>query len=256
MWEAKQLMKSLNTKIRGVTLLESLLVTAIIALGVVLGIQQYQKIVLQRNVARIKNSVQLLTNALQQYYYTNCYYFLADPKSYSIVYPIKPNSNPAVIPIPVDAPPLPTLMTYITQPQLITNPYLPTVAGLNAYQYTIDVRKDFPLIHVSTTFAVSKDKLTTLAALLKPTSIHGTIFTWSMSPGSIPVAAGPLNTNLSYIQTLAVNYTNTSSGNEQVAYQYVNNSSSSTNLCAYWSYPKFRCLVTGNTSRCGFLNAS
>jgi type II secretory pathway pseudopilin PulG len=121
---------------KGVTLLEVMLAVSLIVLGVVLGVSQYQKIILKRKVAQIQNSVILLGNALEQYYNVNCYYFLTQ---YAI-YPINsPYTNPAIIPQPSDpTQESPPLAAYLSTPQLIGNAYAATPNGpCVKYQYAI-----------------------------------------------------------------------------------------------------------------------
>jgi Tfp pilus assembly protein PilE len=243
----------------GVTLLETMLATALILLGVIIGIQQYRKVIFNRHVAQIKNSVKLLTSALEQYYFTNCYWFLADPNSYDKPYSIAINSNPEILPVSSD-PTNPTLQYYIMQPNLIDNPYSAKLHGISAYAYTIDTTGDFPILRVSTTFNVTPAIQNILAGQLKPTSHSGNQFTWSTTPGNTYLTTASLNPNLSYMQWLAAKYNIVRDSNsQQVAYQYVaygarSGSGGQFNVCYYWQQPKWRCIVANNASRCDYQN--
>lgn len=240
----------------GLTLLETMLVTALILIGVMVGIQQYRKVLFNSHVAQIKNSLSLLTSALQQYYFTNCYWFLTDANSYTTPYTISLNSNPSFLPATSANPPL---QYYIMQPNLINNFYSQH-RGLSAYTYTIDTTGDFPIIRVSTTFNVSLAMQDILAGLLKPTSRSGNQFTWSTTPGNTYLTAASLNPNLSYMQWLAAKYNvRRDSNSQQVSFQYVqygapNGSGGQVNVCYYWQQPKWRCTITGNKSRCDYQN--
>jgi type II secretory pathway pseudopilin PulG len=229
----------------GLTLLELVLVTSLILLGVIIGIQQYQKTVLNRHVAQIKNSVRMLTSALEQYYTTNCYWFLTGYLSY----PIPLTSNPTPPGLPNSSS---TLQNYIVEPNLIDNFYS-IQHGLNAYTYTIDTRGDFPIIRISTRFNVSTSMLHILAGLLKPTSQNASTFTWSANPNNTYLTSATLNSNLSYLQSLSMNFTDVSS--RQISYQYVaSGPNEQTNLCIYWQQPKYRCTVTKDNTRCDYQN--
>ncbi len=253
--------KNVRFKQSGVTLLETLLATALILLGIIIGFQQYKKIILNRHVAQIKNSIRLLTSALEQYYFTNCYWFLKDSNSYTTPYTISLNNNLSFLPS-TSNPPNPTLQYYIMQPNLIDNPYS-TNRGLAAYIYTIDTTGDFPILRVSTTFNVTAAMQGILSGLLKPTSRSGDQFTWSTTPGNTYLTAASLNPNLSYMQWLAAKYNvsrSTSTQSESVSYQYVDKNSpwnmapAQINVCYYWQQPKLRCLITGDTARCDYQN--
>lgn len=238
----------------GVTLLETMLATAIILLGVIIGIQQYRKVIFNRHVAQIKNSVKLLTSALEQYYFTNCFSFLTDSNSYTTPYTITINRNPSFLPV-TSNPSYPTLQDYIVQPNLIDNPYSPKFHGLSAYTYVIDTTGDFPIIRISTTFNVSLVMQNALAGQLKPTSRSGNQFTWSTTPGNTYLTAASLNPNLSYMQWLAAKYNIVRTSNSQeVSYQYVLNTEGQANVCYYWQQPKWRCSITKNNTRCDYQN--
>lgn len=236
----------------GLTLLETMLVTALILLGILIGVQQYKKTILNRQVAQIKNSVVLLSSALESYYLNNCYSFLS---SYAVS-TINLTTNSSII--PVTTPPLPTLQYYIAQPNLIDNGYSTNLHGLNAYTYTVDTTGDFPIIRISSVFNVPTDMQNTLAGLLKPTSISNKTaqsvqFTWSTAPGNTILTSATLSPNLSYVQILAMNLSDTWS--RQVSFQYVANLNEQANLCAYWQQPKERCTITGDNTRCNYQNA-
>lgn len=245
-----------RSKTSGLTLLETMLILALLTLGLVIGITQYKEVTFKGRVAQIKNSVQLLTTALEQYYISNCYWFLTDTNSYSMPYTISLNTNPTFLPVTTSPnPPNPTLQSYITQPNLIDNVYNSKQHGLNAYTYTIDVRGDFPIIRVSTTFNVSSSMQNILAGLLKPTSRQGNQFTWSTAPGNTYLTAAHLSPNLSYSQWLGLHYNvDRSSNTEQVAYQYVTDNTGQINVCTYWQQPQMRCWITKNSSRCDYQN--
>lgn len=57
---------------RGVSLLELMFVLAIMAIVALGGIRQYQRHILKRDILSVKNSVQILTFALNNYYLANC----------------------------------------------------------------------------------------------------------------------------------------------------------------------------------------
>lgn len=235
----------------GLTLLETMLVISLILLGVVLGMQQYQKTILNRHVAQIKNSVRLLTSALEQYYLSNCYWFLS---SYS-AFPVSLTANPAVF--PVSNPPILTLQNDILQANLIDNAYSSALHGLNAYTYTVDTTGDFPILRISSVFNVPTAMQNTLAALLKPTSISNKTgqsaqFTWSTAPGNTKLTAATLSPNLSYLQLLTMNLMNIN--NEQISLQYIAGANENANVCIYWQQPKYRCTLTKDTSRCDYQN--
>ena len=189
--------------------------------------------------------MKLLTSALEQYYFTNCFGFLANYSSYSITV----NSNPAFLPV-TSNPSYPTLQDYIMQPNLIDNPFSTKLHGISAYTYIIDVTGDFPILRISTTFNVTPAMQNILAGQLKPTSRSGNQFTWSTTPGNTYLTEASLNPNLSYMQWLAAKYNVVrSSASQQVSYQYVVQAVGQVNVCYYWQQPKWRCLIT-NSSRC------
>lgn len=239
-------------KPRGVTLLETMLAVALILMTILIGLQQYKQVILNRHVAQIKNSVQLVTAGLERYYMTNCYWFFT---AYS-TFPISLTENPSSV--PVTTPANPTLQSYITQPNLIDNPYNTSLHGISAYTYTIDTTNDYTVLRISSVFNVSKNMQNTLAALLKPTVISNQTptsvqFTWAIAPQNTKMAATTLNPNLSYIQALAMNLVDVSS--RQVSFQYVApGPNQQANLCAYWQQPKYRCTITGDTTRCDYQN--
>lgn len=253
----------------GLTLIEIMLVMALIILGAVVCFDQYQKIASQRKVAQIQYSVTALQNALQQYYGVNCYWFLSDPNSYSTVYPISLTKNPAVVPAPVDSSPNPTLSNYITNAGLINNPYAGASYGPAAYTYQIDTRGDIPILSVSTQFpqTVSASLLSILQGLLKPSSVNKGQFTWSIILNQpVKNQFTGLNTNLSYVQQMAAGLWLDTSG-RQYGMQYmtpnvmVNGGTSSAgsqfaNMCAHWQVPSNRCKETGanitNPARCAY----
>ncbi len=209
-----------NFSIKGVTLLELMLVISITLLGVVMAISQYQKTILHRNIAQMQNSVRILISALEQYYYGNCYNLLSKYQ----------NSTVAVS----------TLSPYVATPKIIGNPYIAAV-GLANYQYTIDTTGDFPILQVSTTFTkgMSKDILSTLAGALKPTSTSGYTFIWSAGPGNTQLTPAELNPALSYVNTLSANLSSPD------ATKYAD-------TCAYWQNPKNRCTITGDNTKCSY----
>jgi hypothetical protein len=236
-----------------------MLATSLILLSIMIGFQQYKKTIFNRNVAQIKNSVKLLTSALEQYYFTNCFWFLFDPNSYKTPYSINLNSNPSNLPA-TSNPTNPTLQYYIMQPNLIDNHYSTKLHGISAYTYTIDTTGDFPILRVSTTFNVTTAIQNVLAGQLKPTSRSGNQFTWSITPGNTYLTAASLNPNLSYMQWLAAKYNIVRDSNsQQVSYQYVavgakSGTEAQANVCYYWQQPKRRCTITGDASRCDYQN--
>lgn len=247
----------------GLTLVEVMLVISLIVLGVVLGVDQYQKVTFQRKVAQIEYSVTMLGNALQEYYAVNCYWFLSDPNSYDIVYPVPLTANPGVVPAPTDSSPNPTLSDYISNAGLINNPYALMSYGPAAYTYQIDVRTYSPILSVSTQFpaAVSASLLSTLQGLLKPSTVNKGQFTWNVILNQ-PVKGQftGLNTNLSYVQQMASGLFMDRAG-RQYGMQYMSpNNRGGTgyqfaNVCPYWQIPANRCLAAGIDStdpRCSY----
>jgi type II secretory pathway pseudopilin PulG len=241
-------------RLKGVTLLETMLAVSLIVLGVILGVGQYQKVALQRKAAQIQNSVVLLGNALEQYYSVNCYYFLTQ---YSI-YPIDPYTNPAIVPEPSSSgdPQNPTLATYIATPQLIGNPYAVNPNGPAAYTYTINVKGDIPVLSISTQFsaATSSTILSVLQGKLKPNVVKNKQFTWYTAlHRSLASQATGLNTNLSYLQAMAPGQKQNVSS-RQLASQYMVSGDQFANVCAYWQQPQYRCTITGDNTRCDYQN--
>ncbi len=237
---------------KGVTLLETMLAVSLILLGVVLGIAQYQKVMLHRKVAQIQNSLILLGNALEQYYKVNCYYFLTEYSTYSFT----AYTNPAIIPQPSGGdPPTPTLATYIATPQLIGNPYAANPNGPAAYTYKINLQGDVPILSISTQFSTASPSiLSTLQGLLKPNVVTNKQFTWYTTlHHSLESQATGLNTNLSYLQAMAPGITQNVSS-RQLAGQYMASGNQFTNGCAYWQQPQYRCtiIVGGGTPRCDY----
>ncbi|MCD6045565.1 MAG: hypothetical protein K0R48_728 [Gammaproteobacteria bacterium] len=241
--------------LKGITLMESLLAVGIIVLAFSLVTSAYKKFTLQRNAAKIQNSVVLLGKALEQYYNVNCYWFLADPNSYNAGYSIPVSTNPNIIPQPTSGNPSPALSAYIATPQAIGNPYGTTTMGAAAYTYTIDVQGDFPVLSINTTFAstTSTDILSTLQSILKPDVVNGNTFTWyTASHYSLDAQNTSLNTNLNYLQALTPVYTNPT--NTSLPNQYQNAGQEYTNVCTYWQTPSVRCKVTGVSTRCTYQN--
>lgn len=237
---------------KGVTLLETMLAVSLIILGLVLGIAQYQKVMLHRKAAQIQNSLVLLGNALEQYYNVNCYYFLTQ---YAI-YPIGPYTNPAIVPEPSSSsdPQNPTLAAYIATPQLIGNPYAANPNGPAAYTYKINVQGDVPILSISTQFSTASPSiLSTLQGLLKPNVVTNKQFTWYTAlHRSLASEATGLNTNLSYLQAMAPGE-HENVGSRQLGMQYVNNSNQFINVCAYWQQPQYRCgIIVGGSTRCDY----
>lgn len=245
---------------KGVTLLETMLAVSLIILGVVLSVEQYQKVVLERKAAQIQNSVTLLGNALEQYYNVNCYYFLTQ---YSI-YPIEPYTNPAIVPEPTSSsdPQNPTLATYIATPQLVGNAYATSPNGPTAYTYKINTQGDFPILSISTSFSAvtSSTILSTLQGILKPSVVTNKQFTWYTAlHHSLESQATGLNTNLTYLQALAPSqWANTSSRQLSMQYMTPNTGFGSynqfANVCAYWQQPQYRCNITNDNTRCSYKN--
>ncbi len=233
---------------KGLSLLETMLVTSLILFGILIGLQQYKKTVLNRKVAQIQNSVKLLTTALEQYYLVNCIPFLGSGYA---AYTINLSSNLSFLLAPSN-PVNPTLNSYITQPNLIDNLYNASQHGLNAYTYTIDVSGDFPIIRINTTFNVPSAMQNILAGLLKPTSRSGNQFTWSSSPGNTYLTVPNLNANLSYMKWLSMNFTNPST--TQISTQYTYNGQVEANICIYWQQPKNRCVLTKDNTHCDYKN--
>ncbi len=219
----------------GMTLLESLLVISIIIAGVLIGIQQYQKNVFDHHVREIENSVQILNQALEQYYESNCYVFL---KNYTYYF-IDPSANKT----PVSSTAL-NLSQYVITPKLINNPFNLQTNGLNAYSYKIDTSSDFPTFEISTTFPPKfpLTLLNTLAGLLKPSFMDekNKRLIWSTGPSNTQLTPVPLTPSLFYINALST--------------QLSSSAASYTATCAYWQYPKNRCTLTGDTTRCNYQN--
>ncbi len=223
----------------GITLLESMLVVVILLAVLLLSVQQYRAIVFEREAAEIQNSLRILNQALEQYYASNCYTFLKQYKSY----PINPYSNTT----PITSASL-TLNQYVATPAIINNPFNPQVKGLSAYSYTINTSSDFPTIEISTTFppSFSLNELTVLAGLLKPNVMNQKTksLTWSTAPNNTQLTPAPATPALSYIDTLSM--------------QLSSSSTAYTATCAYWQNPKNRCTITGaNTgtnNRCDYQN--
>ncbi len=239
-------------RFKGVTLLETMLVVALILLGVTLGIGQYQKVVFKRKAAQIQNSVILLGHALEQYYSVNCYYLLTQYASYSIdLY-----TNPTIVPAPSSGSALltPTLATYITTPQLVGNAFGVKQNGPAAYTYTINVKGDVPVLSVSTQFSptINKTTLSTLQGLLKPDAVTNKQFTWyTTSSRSLASQATELSTNRTYLEAMAPGQLfNVSS--RQLAMQYYASGDQFTNVCSYWQQPQYRCTITGDKTRCDY----
>lgn len=238
---------------KGVTLLETMLAVSLILLGVVLGISQYQKIILKRKVAQIQNSILLLGNALEQYYSVNCYYFLTQYTTYSIN---NPYTNPTIIPQPSDPNQQnPPLAAYLSTPQLIGNAYAATHNGPGAYTYAINVEGDVPVLSISTQFSAttSSTLLSTLQGMLKPSVVSGKKFTWYVTLShSLKSQSTGLTTNLTYLQAMAPGQAPNVT-NPQLGYQYTNSSGKQfTNVCTYWQQPKYRCTITGDNTRCDY----
>ncbi len=244
---------------KGVTLLETMLAVSLILLGVVLGISQYQRIILKRKVAQIQNSVILLSNALEQYYSVNCYYFLTQ---YAI-YPINsPYTNPAIIPQPSDpSQQSPVLAAYLSTPQLIGNAYAATRNGPEAYTYAINVEGDVPILSISTQFsaATSSVLLSTLQGMLKPNVVTGKKFTWYVTLShSLKSESTGLTTNLTYLQAMTPPGQAPTILSRQLGMQYVTPEINGgigyqfANVCAYWQFPKNRCTITGDNTRCDY----
>lgn len=214
--------KNVNSPI-GLTLIEVMLIIALLTLGVVLVAFQYQKNVSNRKITQIQNSVRLLSTALEQYYYANCYTILSNYRQSLI-----PPAN---------------LIPYIITPKVIGNAYAyGTKSGLNAYVYSQDATTDFPSLSISTTFnqnTVSKALLNTLAATLKPTTTNGYAFFWSISPGNTTLMPAPLSSALSYTNTLSAKL----SSPDSMHYA---------STCFYWQQPVNRCKITGDNSRCDY----
>lgn len=247
---------------RGLSLMEVMLVTALIALGLILGIAQYQKTIFQRKVAQIQHSVTVLEGALQQYYNVNCYWFLSPAASYTTVYAVPLTTNPTVVPAPSDTSPNPTLSDYIANAGLINNPYAPNASGPAAYTYQIDTRADFPVLSVSTQFptTLSASQLATLQGLLKPNSVSKGQFSWSIILNQpVKDQFTGIDTNLSYVRAMAGElFMDTSI--RQYGMQYMvprpdmaaGVGSQFGNVCAYWQNPTNRCIITRNSTRCTY----
>ncbi len=204
--------KTRSTK--GITLLEILLVVALLTLGMLLLSDQYQKNLFNRNTSQIQNSLQLLTSALEQYYDTNCSALLAQYRQFTL--------TPALI------------MPYITTPQMLGNAYAVT-SGINAYTYVIDTTTDFPILEISTTFnskIVSRILLNALAARLKPTLMNQYTFTWKTAPANTLLTPASLNPALSYLNTLSADLPD----NEDIQL-----------TCSYWQQPAHRCKIAGGS---------
>jgi type II secretory pathway pseudopilin PulG len=160
-----------DPKIRGFSLLEVLLFLTVASVILLAAVNRYSKSTLNTQTVQVKNSIQLLTGALDSYYFANCSTLAG---------------NKTTIPLRKLSP------DYLPDSTPIQNPFNPKagIRGVQSYTLTVDATgtsSDTPwTLSISLNFpqSLTSSQFSTIASLLGPQfqNFPKRVMTWQHSP--------------------------------------------------------------------------